>query len=57
MVSEGVHLVQEKGYEINWVKIVALTTKEKVWKKEVGRLKSGSLEVSDLNARGDSYVI
>jgi hypothetical protein len=23
----------------------------------VGRLKSGSLEVSDLNARGDSYVI
>ncbi len=44
--------MQEKGYEINWVKTIALTTKEKVWKKEVGRLKSGSLEVSNLNARG-----
>jgi hypothetical protein len=34
------------------VKAITSITKEKVWKKEVGRLKSGSLEVSNLNARG-----
>jgi hypothetical protein len=33
------------------VKSTASTSKEKAWKKEVGKLKSGSLEVLNLSAR------
>ncbi len=29
------YITQEKGYEINWVKTIALTTKEKVQRKEM----------------------
>ncbi len=56
MVSERVHLMQEKGYEINWVKAIASTTKEKVRRKKVGRLKNGSLEVLDFNVRGEGSM-
>jgi hypothetical protein len=38
------------------VKAVGLTTKKKVRRKEVGRFKSASLEVSDLNARGEGSM-
>jgi hypothetical protein len=56
MVSEGVHVMQEKGYEINRVKSIASTIKEKVRRKEVGRLKNGNLEVSDFNARREGSI-
>jgi hypothetical protein len=48
--------MQEKGYEINWVKAIASTTKEKVRRKKVGRLKNGSLEVLDFNVRGEGSM-
>ncbi len=41
------YITQEKGYEINWAKVIALTTKKKCSEE-----RNGSLEVLDLSARG-----
>lgn len=46
------YIAQKKGHEVNWAKTTTSIAQEKAQRKEVGKLKSGSLELSDLNAGG-----
>jgi hypothetical protein len=45
-----IYIAHEKGHEINWAKVVASTTREKVWRRNVGKIKNGRMELLDLNA-------
>jgi hypothetical protein len=43
------YITQEKGVKINWAKVVASTTREKAQRRNVGRLKSGNIDLSNLS--------
>jgi hypothetical protein len=42
------YIAHEKGHEINWAKVIASTARKKAQRKNVGRIKSGSMELLDL---------
>ncbi len=39
------YIAQVKGVEINWAKVVASTAREKAQRKDVGKLKNGSIDL------------
>jgi hypothetical protein len=43
-------IAHEKGHEINWAKATTLIATEKVQRRNVVRIKSGSMELLDLSA-------
>ncbi len=49
MDGQKIYIAQEKGYEINWTKVRTSTTKEKVHKINVGKLKNGSMDLINWN--------
>jgi hypothetical protein len=44
------YIAHEKGHEINWAKATTSIARKKARRRNVGRLKNGSMELSDLNA-------
>jgi len=43
------YITQEKGVKINWAKVVVSTTREKARRRNVGRLKNGNIDLSNLS--------
>jgi len=39
------YIAQVKGVEINWAKVVASIAREKAQRKDVGKLKNGSIDL------------
>ncbi len=44
-----IYIAHEKGHEINWAKVVASTTRDKVLRRNVWKIKNGRMELSDLS--------
>lgn len=43
------YITQEKGVKINWAKAVVSTIGEKARKRNVGKLKNGNIDLSNLS--------
>jgi len=49
------YITQEKGHKVNWAKTTTSTSK-KAQRRKVGRLKNGSLELSNLSAGEEGFM-